>query len=93
MANRVDPNTIESIVGARRMPCAHLGRAVSSEQRVYILHSRQCLHSTNIQRCWYTLALDTGINADVWAGWEDQAVMLGISRSLGLVPLMEVVDP
>lgn len=42
MTDLVPADQIEQIVGARRHPLAHLGRAVSAEQTVYILHSQRC---------------------------------------------------
>lgn len=88
MTNLVGTNDIERIVGARRMVCTHLGRAVSSERTVYILHSKQCVQSSrDIRSCWYSLALDAGIDDARWDGWEDKPVLLGITRSSGLVPL------
>lgn len=39
-----DPK-IQQIVGVYRHDTLHYGRAVTAEQRVYILHSRECLDS------------------------------------------------
>ena len=73
---RLEPtDRIEGIVGVKRDDVVHFGRAVSSEQRVYILHSRECLASVSDQRdCEFSLALDNGIDPDEWV--EDVPVIL-----------------
>lgn len=45
MTEIVSADRIEQIVGARRHPTHHLGRAVSGAQSVYILHSSACVAS------------------------------------------------
>lgn len=71
---------IEGIVGAKRHEIDHLGRAVSAEQRVYVLHSKECVESgIDLRDCEYSIALDLGINLDVWRDWQDQPVKLIIS--------------
>jgi hypothetical protein len=45
MSDLVPAEDIERIVGAPRHYQAHYGCAVSSEQTVYILHSKRCLGS------------------------------------------------
>lgn len=67
MSELVDPSKIEDIVGAKRHPIRHLARVVSSEERVYILHSQDCVDSeSDLRRCPYSIALDKGINLDHW---------------------------
>lgn len=83
MSSLVDPNQIEGIVGAKRHPVLHLGRAVSAEQQVYILHSERCRDDhdrgrRDMRECHYSLALDNGIDSEVWSGWEDQPVLLNV---------------
>lgn len=87
MTDLVDPTKIERIVGAARQDDAHLGRAVSSEQQVYILHSGQCRASgRDLRACEYSLALDEGIDEDDWCDAEDVPVVLGVRDGL-LIPL------
>lgn len=53
-------------MGVRRHATAHVGRAVSAKQRVYVLHSAECLTSgRDLRECEYSVALDRGI-ADPW---------------------------
>lgn len=81
MADLVPADQIEQIVGARRHPHQHLGRAVSSEQTVYILHSEKCRDSgIDLRACGWSRALDRGINLADWNGYEDRAVVLTIIR-------------
>ena len=77
MTDLVPADQIESIVGARRHALAHLGRAVSSEQTVYILHSHACKDSgIDLRSCIYSRALDRGIDSGDWDGQEDETVTL-----------------
>jgi hypothetical protein len=67
MTNLVPADQIERLVGARRHPLAHLGRAVSAEQTVYILHSHACKDSgIDLRACDYSRALDRGIDPIDW---------------------------
>lgn len=67
MADVVPADQIEEIVGVVRHPTRHLGRAVSDEERVYILHSRECRDSTpDLRHCPYSRALDLGIDPSAW---------------------------
>lgn len=73
MSELVDPKDIERIVGVKRFRHAHWARAVSAEQRVYILHSQDCLNSgIDLRECDYSLALDRGIDPSTWV--EDSPV-------------------
>ncbi|MCC8930813.1 hypothetical protein [Rhodococcus sp. I2R] len=92
MSEIVSADQIEQIVGAPRTRNLHYGRAVSAEQRVYILHSRRCVDSgIDLRECPYSVALDRGIDIDQWwAGNEDVPVVLGI-RGPHLVPLRRCV--
>ena len=80
MSNLVPPSEIEGIVGAHRHAVSHFGRAVSSEQTVYILHSRECVDSgVDLRDCPFSVALDKGIDlVGPWRGHEDEAVVLTI---------------
>ena len=77
MTDLVPAEDIERIVGAKRHPSRHLARAVSAEQRVYILHSQKCLDSgIDLRACPYALALDNGIRLSEWH--EDEAFYVEI---------------
>lgn len=91
MTELVPPTEIEGIVGAKRHPRVHIGRAVSAEQTVYILHSQRCLDIfADLRKCRFSLALDRGIDAGgAWAGQQDKAVFLGVWDGR-LVPIRDV---
>uniref|UniRef100_A0AAU7J8E8 Uncharacterized protein n=2 Tax=unclassified bacterial viruses TaxID=12333 RepID=A0AAU7J8E8_9VIRU len=75
---------IEGIVGAPRHATLHLGRAVSAEQRVYILHSAECLRTyRDLRACPFSVALDEGIDMFDWSGFEDRPVALSICDDFG----------
>lgn len=77
----VDTDKIESIVGIQRDEHRHWGRAVSSEQSVYILHSKSCVDSgKDLRYCYYSKALAEGINTNKWAGALDRPVKLGVEE-------------
>jgi hypothetical protein len=77
----VPTEKIERIVGAKRDAIQHLGRAVSMERYVYILHSQFCKDSgIDLRDCDYSAALGQGIDPDDWNGYEDRAVVLLINR-------------
>jgi len=80
VADLVLADQIEQIVGARRHALAHLGRAVSAEQTVYILHSQRCKDSgIDLRSCIYSKALDGGISGlHEWDGQEDRVVTLQV---------------
>lgn len=80
MVDLVDPDKIEGIVGIERDLKIHYGRAVSSEEMFYILHSWSCrANSRGIRLCQFSIALDDyGIDEAVWRGRFDQPVVLGI---------------
>ena len=91
MAELVDPQSIEQIVGADRHATKHYGRAVSAEQRVYVLHSHACVNSTpDLRDCAVSVALDRGIeHPAAWASWRrllDRPVVLHIRYDGLLVP-------
>lgn len=83
MSDLVKPSEIEKIVGVERHPVMHFARAVSAENKVYILHSQQCLDSgIDLRKCEYSLALDNGIEPEYWEGFEDQPVPVGVTYTL-----------
>lgn len=90
----VPRSDIERIVGVPRDPRRHLGRAVSEEQTIYIMHSKMCLASgIDLRICSYSRLLDELMKFDEhrWVGWEDKPVVLGIDRD-GLIPARLVLD-
>ena len=95
MSRLESPAKIEGIVGAKRHATEHIGRAVSAEQRVYILHSRDCLDSgIDLRECEFSVALDRGIeHAIPWSGWrrvQDRPVRVQVFRGW-LVPELSAV--
>lgn len=87
MSDLVSVDKIEGIVGAFRDPRVHIGRAVSEEETVYILHSQECKGSgIDLRECQYSLAMDNGILIKDWDGMFDRPVELGIV-SQKLVPM------
>lgn len=86
MSELVPADQIEAIVGITRQDSEHYARAVSSEQTVYILHSRDCLNSgIDLRDCPFSLALDNGIDLDVWQELQDRPVHVMVDHA-ELVP-------
>jgi hypothetical protein len=83
----VPSQDIERIVGARRHPLRHIGRAVSDEQRLYIMHSAKCVAETSeLTECSYSkLLAEKGLSFDAWHDWMDRPVVL-VEGPHGLVP-------
>jgi hypothetical protein len=72
---------IEAIVGVRRHVSEHIGRAISAEQTVYIVHSRECIESgIDLRQCPFSVALDDYGIAEEWEGWEDKPVVLELDE-------------
>ena len=93
MTDLVDATEIERIVGIGRHDSRHYGKAVSSEQTVYILHSALCKTSgRDLRECAFSLALDTGIDEYDWSDAEDMTVRLTIDRHGKLVPARLIDD-
>ncbi len=88
MSDLVPASDIERIVGVKRHPRIHIGRAVSAEQTCYVLHSQACLDSgIDLRWCTYSIALDAGIeDLDVWTSRQDVPVVL-VVRAGRLIPL------
>jgi hypothetical protein len=92
VTNLVSPDDIERIVGVARNYRAHYGRAVSTEQTVYILHSKRCVASgIDLRDCRFSVALDRGIFPDSWADYLDVPVALGVLNNR-LVPLRKAME-
>lgn len=67
MIQRVPTDEVEGIVGSERDDEHHLARAVSADEMVYILHSRQCQDQhPYLEHCSYSLALAEGIYPGEW---------------------------
>jgi hypothetical protein len=97
MSERVPADQIERIVGVRRHSLQHWGRAVDSEQTVYILHSQSCKDSTpDLRMCSFSIALDRGIDGlKTWPEWRwvlDRPVLLKIDEEGYLLPDIWVPD-
>lgn len=83
----VPSDQIEGIVGVPRHAFQHWGRAVSAEQRVYILHSVKCVNSgRDLRDCEFSRALALGIDPDDWAAYENQPMHLRTDDGGYLVP-------
>lgn len=81
----VPADKIEGIVGHQRHSTYHYARAVSAEQRVYILHPHECLltNATDLRDCPFSLALNRGIDLDYWV--EDVPLRVNV-RDGRLIP-------
>lgn len=83
MSEHVPTQDITRIVGIDRHPTVHYGRAMSSDQTMYVLHSQQCLDSgIDLRYCDFSSALDLGISIGYrgapWEGFEDTPVPLAL---------------
>lgn len=89
MSDLVPAEEIEQIVGTRRHRTRHFARAVSDEQRVYILHSARCKDSgRDLRECLFSVALDNGIRGGDWSGHEDQPIRVTIDAEQRLIPVV-----
>lgn len=86
---------IEKIVGAKRHATEHMARAVSAEERLYILHSKECVGTgIDLRECPYSIALDLGIDLYLWEEWQDVPIGLEICPDEGdLLPIMDLAEP
>jgi hypothetical protein len=86
MSELVPTEEIEQIVGIERHQTRHYARAISEEQTVYILHSRECKDSgIDLRECAFSLALDKGIDQYDWSDREDRPVLVRVRNGL-LIP-------
>ncbi|MDQ1113971.1 hypothetical protein QE418_003419 [Microbacterium testaceum] len=84
MSEIQDSDVVEATVGTERREDEHLGRAVTAEERMYVLHSRQCIESgIDVRACAFSAALDRGIDERVWRDHMDTPVVLAIGGALG----------
>lgn len=87
MSDIVSSDEIEQIVGAYRDRTLHIGRVVTSEDRVYILHSVECRQAhPDLRECAMSRALDLGVDLDDWRDATDRPMVLGLSDRARLVP-------
>lgn len=92
MTDLVAPETIGGIVGAPRDETLHIGRAVSDDATVYVLHSAQCLEMYDDARdCPFSRALDVGVDGGAWEHFTDMPVVLKINGLYGDLEPVAVV--
>jgi hypothetical protein len=81
-----DPKRIESIVGVKRAS-VHVARIVTTEERLYILHTHACVAKRpDLRECPFSLALDKGIDPEVWIGHYDVPICITIGPDGRLIP-------
>lgn len=83
MIRRVSPDIIEDVVGAKRHPLNHIGRAISDT--FFILHSQECFNSDAILCCEFSEALSCRPSDDVWDMAVSAPVTLGTTSDGHLV--------
>lgn len=77
MSKIVDGHQIEALVGIARHQTRHYGRADSTRQEVYILHSAECLQTeADLRECPFSRALDLGVDLAQWI--QDEPVVLTV---------------
>lgn len=93
--SRLEPaDTIEAKVGAKRHPTDHLGRAVSAIERVYVLHSQECVaRGIDLRDCEYSIALDLGIDMGIWEAFQDVPVVVAIDPEYEDLAPVRIVEP
>lgn len=92
MSSLEEPSKVEEIVGVRRHSYAHIARAVSSEEKVYILHSEMCVNtSIDLRDCWFSLSLDRGLIEADWEGWIDHPTIVVVEDGY-ITPLATSTD-
>lgn len=67
MTNLIPPDEVEQLVGAKRHPTKHIGRADHEERMIYILHSQECVDTNlDLRECKFSVALDRRVDGDCW---------------------------
>lgn len=90
MTDLVDPEEIETIVGAPRHETLHLGRLDTPRGAVFILHSAECLAAgEDLRFCRFSIALDEGVDELLWHGWRNKPVVLAVLMDGYLSPATE----
>lgn len=88
MTELVSPNDIEAIVGTRRHADLHIGRLDTARDAVFILHPKRCLDlGHDLRECRFSIALDDGIDPQIWFPWRNQAVVLAVLIDGYLAPI------
>lgn len=92
--SKLEPaDQIEATVGAKRHPTAHIARAVSSEQRVYVLHSAECVaRGIDLRKCVFSTALDHGIDMGAWEQFQNVPVVVRVDEEFDDLVPSAVVD-
>lgn len=84
MSRRETAERTLAVVGVPRHATRHIARAVSAEQRAYVLHSQECLDSgIDLRECPFSIALDLGIAPIEWGPWQDVAIPVSICDEEG----------
>lgn len=66
MTRTEDPDKILEIMGVERHPTRHYARAVTADQRIYILHSQACVNQhEDLRDCGISMALDGMLDESV----------------------------
>lgn len=87
-----NPDEIEHIVRAKRHPTKHLGRLVSENETIYVLHSAECVAALeDLRDCRYSLAIGRSGSAR-WEAVRDRPVVLSIVTHGDLSGLVPVGD-
>lgn len=89
MTDIVPREEIERLVGAKRHPTVHIGRADTALGKVFILHPESCLRRhLDLRKCPYSLALDNGFDVKKhgWYTALDEPVILWVDKR-ELIPL------
>jgi len=90
MSNLVNSKEIEEIIGAPRNRKAHFGKLITAEDKIYIMHSYECVFKNeDLRQCEFSKAMDHSTPEKLWNKFEDKTVLLGV-MSGSLVPLLEL---
>jgi hypothetical protein len=93
MSDFVPSDHVEEIVGAKRDNTLHLARAITAEQRVYLLHSVECVEEfEDLRECEFSLSLEKGIYFELWEELFDEAVVVTLGHYGELHPARRVND-
>lgn len=91
MTEIVPEEDIERLVGVRRQS-VHFARAVTADQKVYILHSIGCkAHTPDLRMCAFSIALDYGLDEKYWKDLYDAPVWVTVLNGK-LVPVESYSD-
>lgn len=90
MSDLVPKDIIEAMVGTERQETVHMARASTKVNRVYLLHSAECLkeYGHDLRDCPFSLAMDKGIDTELWEGCLGVPTAVRISDTYGLLPMI-----